>query len=85
MTSEAFRIGSSDMGYPSSWQLLIKLPNFFGKMANRINVQFVNGYVFNVTDRLFPTALREVQADLSKRPVIAGVLALGLILVISAP
>jgi riboflavin transporter FmnP len=73
------------MGYPSSWQLLIKLPNFLGMMANRINVQFVNGYVFNVTDRLFPTALREVQTDLSRRPVIVGVLALGLLLGISGP
>jgi hypothetical protein len=73
------------MGYTSSLQLLINLPKLSGETANCINVQFVNGYVFNVTDRLFPTALRELQADLSKRPVIVGVLALGLLLGISGP
>lgn len=85
MTNGAIRIGSIDIGCPSSWQWLIKLPQLSGTITNRINVQFVNGYVFNVTNRLFPTTLREVRTDLSKRPVVVGVLALGLILGISGP
>jgi len=38
-----------------------------------------------VTDRLFPSALREVRTDLTKRPAIVGMLALGVILGISGP
>lgn len=36
-------------------------------------------------DGLFPSALREVRSDLSRRPVIVGMLALGIILGISGP
>jgi hypothetical protein len=38
-----------------------------------------------VNDRLFPSALREVRDDLTKRPVIVGMIALGVILGISGP
>jgi hypothetical protein len=58
---------------------------FSGPTPDRFNVQFAKGLIFNVTDRLFPTALREMRADFSKRPVIISLLALGLILGISGP
>lgn len=51
----------------------------------RLNGRYVNGPVANVTDRLVPSALREVRTDLTKRPVLIGMLALGLILGISGP
>lgn len=38
-----------------------------------------------MTDRLFPSALREVRTDLTKRPAIVGMLAFGVILGISGP
>ncbi len=38
-----------------------------------------------MTDGVFPSALREVRQDLTKRPVIVGVLSLGVLLGISGP
>ena len=38
-----------------------------------------------MTDRLFPSALRELRHDLNQRPIIVGVLGLGVILGISGP
>lgn len=61
------------------------LPLFSGPIPGRFNVQFANGHIFNVTDRLSPMALRELRADFSKRPVIVGLLALGLVFGISGP
>lgn len=51
----------------------------------RLNSEFANGGLARVTDGAFPSALREVRSNLVARPVIIGVLALGVILGISGP
>lgn len=56
-----------------------------GTNAALLTVQFANGRLLNVTKTPFQTALRDLQADFSNRPMMIGLLAFGLIIGISGP
>jgi len=50
-----------------------------------LNGQYANGPFALVTDPLFLSALRELRSDLTKRPVIVGLISFGALLGISGP